>query len=116
MYKLTRIIILLLLCCCVSVLCSQNKKDSLYIESILAKSKAFDYSNLDSSRIINAEALLLSKKYNYKTGICKSLSLSGNHFCLRGSYDSAKLVLFEAINLGIKINTPTVVDESYKYL
>ncbi|WP_317897929.1 tetratricopeptide repeat-containing sensor histidine kinase [Aurantibacillus circumpalustris] len=107
---------LLSICCFVSIAYAQNIKDSLYIESILTKSKTLDSGNLDSSRILNAEAFLLSKKYNYKRGICKSLSLSGNHLYLRGSYDSAKLSLFEAINLGTKINTPTIVAESYKYL
>ncbi len=65
-----------------------SKEDSLLVNQLNRQSFSLQRSNPDSSRLLANEALRISKKFFYKSGIARSYTNLGMIHFYRGNYDS----------------------------
>lgn len=110
---------LLLLCPCyclagseedslIRIIRQPNVADTTKALSLAQLSLTVVYSKPDSAMLVVQQALALSQKINYPTGICKSYNRLGIVYDVLGKYDSAIYVYNLAFSIAEKNKVPTV--------
>ncbi len=83
-----------------SQLCGYSQNDTNDVIALQNKSELFQQTNqLDSILFYENEALIISKKINYRSGIAHSLSNFGLVYKMKGDYPKALENLFKALGI-----------------
>ncbi len=110
MPKILLALLLLAPCCCfaseddslIRIIRHPATVDTTKVLSLAQLSFNIVYSNPDSAMLLAAQALVLSQKINYATGICKSYNRLGIVYDVQGKYDSAIYVYNLAFSIAEK--------------